>query len=94
MEELITLLLHLVEKSSFLSEVERDAEIELLRVFEKHVGLEGKIVPPAPGATNAPVEAPVVDPGPVAKPVPAAEQRPPTFAAAVAPEDNAFVAPA
>lgn len=89
MEELITLLLHLVQKSSFLSEIERDAEVELLRKFEAHVGVAG-IVPPAPGATNAPVETPTVDPGPVAEPVPAEQQPAPTFAAAVTPDANAF----
>jgi hypothetical protein len=75
MEELVTFLLHLAQKGSFHTEADREAEIDLVRAFARHVGL-GDLVPPAPGATNAPLEVPDVDPGPVAEPVPAEEQTP------------------
>ena len=71
MENLITLLLHLVQKVPYLSEVEQEAELDLLRDVEAHVGVAG-IVPPPTGATNAPAPVPDVPvPGPVAEPVPA-----------------------
>lgn len=65
--------------------------MEILRQLEAKLGVSG-IVPPVPGATNAPLEVPVVDPGPVAEPVPGAEQPlPPTFPAVAEPEAaNAF----
>lgn len=87
----MTLLLHLVEKVPFLSELEHDADVDLVRAIESDLGLNG-IVAPKPGATNAPLEIPEVDPGPVAEPVPAAQQKAPTFGASVAPpeEANAF----
>ena len=81
----MTLLLHLVEKVPFLSEVEHDADIDLVRSIEADLGLSG-IVAPKPGATNAPLEVPVVDPGPVAGP-PTGKAAVPTFAAEKA---NAF----
>lgn len=68
-------LYHLVEKVPYLSEAEHDAELDLLRLVEKDLGLGG-IVPPATGSINAPI-APVpavAVPGPVAEPVPAAQQ--------------------
>lgn len=93
MENLIKILLHLVEKVPYLSEIEKDAELDLLRTIEKDLGVDG-VVPPATGPTNAPAPPPpVVDPGPVATPVPAAEQVPPPVSpeVAVAPEvANAF----
>lgn len=78
MEKLLTLLLHLTEKVPYLSEIEREAEMDLLRGVEKDLGLEG-IVPPAQGPTNAPAPEPpdVPVPGPVAEPVPPDEQPPP-----------------
>jgi len=51
----------------YLSEVEHDEEIELLRLIEKDLGVSG-VVPPATGPTNAPVATPTLDPGPVATP--------------------------
>src|ERR1700731_3107479 len=53
MEELITLLLHLVQKVPYLSEVERDVEMDLLRAVQEKLGVDGG-VPPKPGPTNAP----------------------------------------
>lgn len=79
MEELITLLLHLVQKVPYLSEVEHDGEMALLRVVEEKLGVDG-VVPPAAGPTNAPLaEAPPAPevPGPVAEPVPPEQQTPP-----------------
>jgi len=72
MEKLITLLLHLVQKVPYLSEVEKEAELDLLRDVEAHLGVAG-IVPPPAGASNAPpAPAPEVPvPGPVAEPAPA-----------------------
>ena len=71
-------LLHLVQKVPYLSEIEHDEELNLLRGIEKDLGLSG-IVPPATGAMNEPAPVPVVDPGPVATAVPAAAQPiPPT----------------
>lgn len=97
MENLITLLLHLVQKVPYLSEVEHEAELALLRDVEAHLGVTG-VVPPPTGATNPPAPAAVPDvpvPGPVAAPVPAdsaaAQTPPPTSpdVAAAAPA-NAF----
>jgi hypothetical protein len=68
MENLITVLYHLIEKVPYLSEIEHDGELDLLRLIEKDLGVSG-VVPPATGPTNkpaAPVEVPV--PGPVAAP--------------------------
>jgi hypothetical protein len=77
MEDLIRLLLDLIQKVPYLSEADKEDATETLRRFEAHVGVEG-VVPPAPGATNAPVEPPpaVEPPGPVAEPVPPNEQPP------------------
>jgi hypothetical protein len=96
MENLITLLLHLVQKVPYLSEVEHEGELALLRTVEAHLGVSG-IVPPATGVTNPPAPAPAVPvPGPVAEPVPAdsteAQTPPPTSPDVVAPPEvsNAF----
>lgn len=96
MENLITLLLHLVQKVPYLSEAEHAAELDLLRDVESHLGVTG-IVPPATGVTNPPAPTPVVPvPGPVAEPAPAdsavAQTPPPTSPDVVAaPEvSNAF----
>jgi hypothetical protein len=97
MEELITLLLHLVQKVPYLSEAEHDLEFDLLRAVETKLGVEG-IVPPKPGPTNQPVEPPpaVEVPGPVAEPPPADAPPPPVSPelASTAPEaSNAFADP-
>lgn len=96
MENLITLLLHLVQKVPYLSEAEHEAELALLREVEEHVGVSG-IVPPVTGATNPPATVPKVPvPGPVAEPAAAdsaeAQTPPPTSTPiAAAPETaNAF----
>ena len=96
METLITLLLHLVQKVPYLSEAEHEAELDLLRAVEAHVGVSG-IVPPATGSSNAPVAVPAVPvPEPVATPAPAdsaaAQTPPPTSPDVVAPPEvaNAF----
>jgi hypothetical protein len=93
LEHLVTLLLHLVEKVPYLSEVEHDAELDLLRAVESDLGVSGVVAPKA-GPTNAPAPAPVPPPAPVAEPVPAAEQTPPPVSpevAGAAPEaTNAF----
>jgi hypothetical protein len=81
----VTLLLHLVEKVPFLSEVEHLADVDLVRQIEKELGLSGIVPPAAIDANQMPVP-PAVDPGPLAEPVPAeAQVPPPTFAAS-----NAF----
>lgn len=82
-----------MEKVPYLSEVERDAELDLLRAVEKDAGVSG-IVPPKAGPTNAPLAAPAVKvPGPVAEPT--GEKAPiATFPGIAAPEEaNAFVTP-
>jgi hypothetical protein len=85
MENLITLLLHLVQKVPYLSEAEQEAELDLLRAVESHLGVTG-VVPPPAGATNAPVVVPAVAvPGAVAEPTPAA-----TFPAPTGHAPNAF----
>jgi hypothetical protein len=95
MEELITLLLHLVQKVPYLSEAEHDLEFDLLRAVESKLGVEG-IVPPKPGPTNQPVTPPpaVEVPGPVAEPVPPEQQTPPVaspeIAGAQPEQSNAF----
>lgn len=96
MENLITLLLHLVQKVPYLSEAEHDAELDLLRDVETHLGVTG-VVPPAVGSTNAPVAVTSVPvPGPVAEPAPAdsavAQTPPPVSPDVVAPPEvsNAF----
>ena len=93
METLITLLLHLVQKVPYLSEVEHEAELALLREVESHLGVTG-IVPPAPSDGNAPA-APVPEvpvPGPVAEPAPAesaeAQALPPTSPEVAQPEQT------
>lgn len=97
MDELITLLLHLLEKVPYLNEEAHDAELDLLRVVESKLNVTG-VVPPKAGPINAPV-VPVVppDPGPVAEPVPPALQPlPPTSPelGGQAPEEtNAFADP-
>lgn len=69
MEELITLLLHLVSKVPYHSEDEREAEIDLVRAFADHIKVPG-IVPPAAGPVNSPPPAEAIEPpGPVAEPV-------------------------
>jgi hypothetical protein len=78
METLIKILYHLIEKVPYLSEVEHDGELDLLRLIEKDLGVTG-IVPPATGPTNkpAPVEVPV--PGHVATtPLPSPAWTPPS----------------
>lgn len=95
MEELITLLLHLVQKVSYLSELEHDGEMALLRVVEEKLGVGG-VVPPKTGPTNAPLaEAPAAPevPGPVAEPPPADAPPPvtsPEIAGAQPEQTNAF----
>ena len=69
MEELITLLLHLVQKVPYLSEVEQDGEMDLLRAVQEKLGVDG-VVPPKAGPTNAPLAEPPAAPevpGPVAE---------------------------
>lgn len=82
-----------MEKVPYLSEVEREAELDLLRAVETDLGVSDVVAPKA-GSMNAPLTVPVVDPGPVAAPVPAAEQPPPPASpevATAAPEaTNAF----
>ena len=76
MENLVKILLHLVEKApGYISEADKDGDLDLLRAIEKDLGVSG-IVPPATGPSNLPVVAPaeVPVPGPVATPVPAAAQ--------------------
>jgi hypothetical protein len=94
MENLITLLLHLVQKVPYLSEEEHDVELDLLRSVESHLGVSG-VVPPPVGSTNAPPVVPEVPvPGPVAEPVPPeAQPLPPVSPDIVgSPEaSNAFV---
>lgn len=87
---LLTLLLHLVEKVPYLSEIEHDAELDLLRLVERDLGANG-IVPPATGPTNTPAPAPAVEvPGPVAQPTSAVAPIA-TFPGVAAPEEaNAF----
>ncbi len=94
MEELITLLLHLVQKVPYLSEVEHDAELALLRAVESHLGVSG-VVPPTTGPTNAPTEPPpdVPVPGPVAEAVPAAEQPLPPVSPDIVGAETAAVQP-
>lgn len=81
-ENLIKVLLMLAEKVPYLSEVERDDAMDLLREVEHDVGAEG-VIPPKSGDTNAPLAAPAdlvaaaPDPGPVATPPPPGEQLPP-----------------
>jgi len=77
MENLIELLLNLLNKVPYLSEADKEADLDRLRAFEAHVNVSG-IVPTKPGATNAPVEPPpaVEVPGPVAEPVPPDAQPP------------------
>ena len=81
--------MHLIEKVPYLSEIEKDAELELLRSIEKDLGVSG-VVPPAAGSINAPIVTPVVDPGPVAAPVPAHAQPVPPVSPDLAPAGNAF----
>lgn len=75
----------------YLSEIEHDAELDLLREVEGDLGTSG-VVPPASADANIPPVVPAVDPGVVATPVPADEQPPaPTFGAIAPPEEaNAF----
>jgi hypothetical protein len=85
MENLITLLLHLVQKVPYLSEADQESELDLLREVEAHLGVSG-IVPPAQGATNPPATVPSVPvPGVVAEPEVAA-----TFPAPTGAAPNAF----
>jgi hypothetical protein len=84
MENLVKLLLLLVSKATFNSEVEQEDALELVRKVAEEVGA-GDVVPPKPGPTNAPQATPPVEvPGPVAEPVPAAEQPPPPTSPEVA----------
>jgi hypothetical protein len=97
MEELITLLMHLVGKVPYLSEAEHDAELDLLRAVQEKLGVAG-IVPPKAGPMNAPLAPPpdVPVPGPVAEPPPADAPPPPVSpeVAGAAPEAaNAFADP-
>jgi hypothetical protein len=97
MENLIKILYHLIEKVPYLSEVEHDGELDLLRLIEKDLGVTG-IVPPATGPTNAPVApVPVVPvPGAVAARAQNRHFIPPTSpeVAGAAPENtNAFTFP-
>jgi hypothetical protein len=82
-----------VEKVPYLSEVEHEGELDLLRAIESDLGVSDVVAPKA-GSMNAPVTPPAVPvPGPVAEPVPAAEQAPPIASpeVAAAPEaTNAF----
>lgn len=84
-----------MHKVPFNSESEHDDAVELVRKVADDVGAKD-IVPPPPGATNAPVapQPAVEPPGPVAEPVPAQEQVPPPTSpevAGAAPEEaNAF----
>jgi hypothetical protein len=92
MESLIKLLLNLVQKVPYLSEVEHEVELDLLREVEDHLGVAG-VVPPKSGPTNAPIEVPDVPvPGAVAEPV--LDQTPPVtspeVAGAVPETANAF----
>ena len=90
MENLIKVLLHLIEKVPYLSEIEHAGELDLLRTIEKDLGVAG-IVPPATGPTNAPVIVPAVPvPGAVATPVPAAQQPLPPVGVAAPDSHNAF----
>lgn len=82
-----------MEKAPYLSEEARDAEMDLLRTVEAEMGV-ADVVAPKPGPINAPVVTPVVDPGPVAEPVPANAQPPvptsPEVAGAAPEATNAF----
>jgi hypothetical protein len=97
MDELITLLLHLVSKVPYLSEAEQDAEMDLLRAVQDKLGVAG-VVPPASGPMNAPLAPPpdVPVPGPVAEPPPADAPPPPVspeVAGAAPGAANAFADP-
>jgi hypothetical protein len=81
----------LTTQTQFNSESEREGAFDLLRAVAAAEGVEG-VVPPAPGAMNAPPVEVAVDPGVVAEPVPPAEQTPPPTSPEVAgaAESNAF----
>jgi hypothetical protein len=93
MESLIRLLLILTTRAQFNSESDREDAFDLLRAVEVATSVSG-VVPPKPSPTNAPraEEVAVEPPGPVAEPVPPAEQTPPPTSPEVAgaSESNAF----
>lgn len=75
-ENLTTLLLHLVQKAQYLSEVEREDELDLLRAVEADLGVSGVVPPKAVDTNVAPSIPDVPVPGPVAQPVPPDAQPP------------------
>jgi hypothetical protein len=90
MESLIKVLLNLTQKVPWLTEVEKEVQLDLLRAIEKDLGVSG-VVPPTTGPTNAPLAVPAVPvPGPVAAPDSSGAKFTPPVSGEVPEANNAF----